>query len=245
MKTIGIASGKGGVGKTTLATNLALSLAKANYRVMLVDGDFGLANVQLALGIQTPFNIGHLIKGEKSLKEVVTTTREGLMVLPGASGVGSLANLDAEQMQDFIKGLNNPLEPLDFLIFDAAAGISDNVTLLLKECDQTLIVVKDEPSSIADAYGIIKVLKTECAYESVGIISNCVQSEKAAHSLHVRLNSACIKFLGIDYPLIGFVEDDKSILEAAKKYKPVIDAFPSSRAAANFRSLTKRIASLN
>lgn len=243
LKSIGIASGKGGVGKTTVATNLAYTLAKANYRVILVDGDFGLANVQLALGLQSKFNIGHYLRGEKAVKEIMSTTPEGLMVIPGASGVGGLANLKQDQLKGFLAGLVNPTDPIDFLIFDAAAGISDNVTTLLTECDETLIVVKEDPSSIADGYGIVKVLKTEYDYDAMGIVTNGVESENAAKSLFTRINGACIKFLGLDLPHVGFVQDDASIKEAAKKYKPVSQAFPSSKAAANFRALAKTISS--
>jgi len=242
LKTIGIASGKGGVGKTTVATNLAYALAKANYRVMLVDGDFGLANVQLALGLQAKHNIGHYLRGEKTLKEITITTSDGLMVVPGASGVGGLANLKPEELNGFIKGLINPMDPIDYLIFDAAAGISDNVILLLKECDESLIVIRDDPSSIADGYGIIKVLHTEHSYKSIGVIANNVESESAGKSLFNRINSACIKFLGIELPYVGYIEEDTAIKDAAKKYKPILEAFPSSKASVNFRALAKAVA---
>ena len=243
MRFIGIASGKGGVGKTTIATNLAYTLAKANYRVMLVDGDFGLANVQLALGLQSNFNISHYLAGEKTAKEITSITSDGLMVIPGASGIGSLANLKPDQLKGFLKGLVYPTEPVDFLIFDAAAGISDNVTTLLTECDETLIVVKEDPSSIADGYGIIKVLKTEHDYNAIGIVANGVESEIAGEALFSRINGACNKFLGMDLRYVGYIQEDGSMKDAAKKYMPVTQAFPSSKVATHFRTLAKTISS--
>jgi flagellar biosynthesis protein FlhG len=242
LKSIGIASGKGGVGKTTIATNLASTLAKANYRVMLVDGDFGLANVQLTLGLYAKYNIGHYLRGEKTIKEIMLTTGDGLMVIPGASGVGGLANLKPEELSEFVQGLVNPIDPVDYLIFDAAAGISDNVIQLLKACDESLIVVRDDPSSIADGYGIIKVLVKEHDYQSIGIIASNVDSENAAKSLVTKINNACTKFLGIELPFVGHVEEDSAVKDAAKQYKPVIEIFPTSKASVNFRGLAKAVA---
>lgn len=244
MKSIGIASGKGGVGKTTVATNLACALAKANHRVMLVDGDLGLANVQLALGIHAKFNLGHYINGEKTLEEIVVDSPSGLKVLPGTSGDGALANLSPDRLSAFIKELIAAVNPIDFLIFDAAAGISSNVIPLLKECDHSIIVVRDDPSSIADSYGIIKILKNEHGYESLVLLANGVESEQEGLSLHARVNGACNKFLDTTVAYIGHVVEDSSIKDSAKKYRPVIEAFPASKASSNFRALAKSVASL-
>ncbi|MDA8581099.1 P-loop NTPase [Litoricolaceae bacterium] len=244
MKSIGIASGKGGVGKTTVATNLACALAKANHRVMLVDGDLGLANVQLALGIHAKFNLGHYIRGEKPLSEVVITTPSGLKVVAGTSGDGALADLNPQKLSAVMTDLIGSCGPLDFLIFDAAAGVSSNVIPLLKLCDQALIVVRDDPSSIADCYGIIKILKNEHDYEATLLLANGVESENEGANLHARVNSACNKFLSTNVQYLGHVVEDSTVKESAKKYKPIVEAFPSAKASVNFRALAKTIASI-
>lgn len=241
LKIIGIASGKGGVGKTTIATNLAVALAEAGHQVMLFDGDLGLANAQLALGIQAEYNFSHVISGEKSLKEIVVRGPAGIYVVPGASGMGKMADLGESELQGIVQSFSEFEAPLDYLIVDAAAGISPSVITFLRACHQTLVVVRDEPSSIADAYGIIKVLVTEHDYESIGLIPNGVPDQRSGQLLYQRLNAVSVKFLNLDLEYTYSIESDETVLEAARKYAPVITHSPGSTAARDFRKLAKEI----
>ena len=241
LKIIGIASGKGGVGKTTISTNLAVALAEAGHQVMLFDGDLGLANAQLALGIQAEYNFSHVISGEKSLKEIVVRGPSGIYVVPGASGMGKMADLGQAELRGVVQSFSEFDEPLDYLIVDAAAGIAPSVTTFLKACHETLVVVRDEPSSIADAYGIIKVLATEHDYTNIGLIPNGVPDQRAGQLLYQRLNAVSVKFLNLDLEYTYSIESDETVLEAARKYTPVITHSPGSMAARDFRKLAKEV----
>lgn len=244
LKIIGIASGKGGVGKTTISTNLAVALAEAGHQVMLFDGDLGLANAQLALGVQADFNFSHVLSGEKTLKEIVVKGPSGIHVVPGASGVGKMADLSEAELRGVVQSFSEFDQPLDYLIVDAAAGISAAVTTFLKACHETLVVVRDEPSSIADAYGIIKVLATEHDYRNIGLIPNGVPDQRSGQLLYQRLNAVCVKFLNLDLEYTYSIESDSTVLEAAKKYTPVISHSPGSAAARDFRKLAKEVGML-
>ena len=241
LKIIGIASGKGGVGKTTISTNLAVALAEAGHQVMLFDGDLGLANAQLALGIRAEYKFSHVINGENSLKEIIVRGPSGIYVVPGASGIGKMADLGESELQGVVQSFTEFESPLDYLIVDAAAGISPSVITFLKACHETLVVVRDEPSSIADAYGIIKVLATEHDYESIGLIPNGVPDQRSGQLLYQRLNAVSIKFLNLDLEYTSAIESDEKILEAARKYTPVITHSPGSTAARDFRKLAKEV----
>ena len=241
LKIIGIASGKGGVGKTTISANLAVALADAGNRVMLFDGDLGLANAQLALGIKVDYNFSHVISGEKTLSEIVVRGPSDIYVVPGASGIGKMADLGEAELQGMIQSFSEFKEPLDYLIVDAAAGISLAVITFLKACHQTLIVVRDEPSSIADAYGIIKVLVTEQNYTQLSLIPNGVPDQRSGELLHRRLNAVCLKFLNLELGYTYSIESDEMITEAARKYLPVMKHAPGSSAARDFRKLAKEV----
>ena len=244
LKILGIASGKGGVGKTTISTNLAVALAESGRHVMLFDGDLGLANAQLSLGIQADYNFSHVISGEKTLKEIIVRGPAGLYVVPGASGVGKMADLNEAELRGVVQSFSSFDEPLDYLIVDAAAGIAPSVTTFLKACHQTLVVVRDEPSSIADAYGIIKVLATEHDYTHLGLIPNGVPDQRSGQLLFQRLNAVCLKFLNVDLEYTYSIETDEMVLEAARKYAPVMTHAPGSAAARDFRKLAKEVALL-
>lgn len=241
LKIIGIASGKGGVGKTTISTNLAVALSEAGHQVMLFDGDLGLANTQLALGIQAKYNFSHVTSGKKTLKEIVVRGPGGIYVVPGASGVGKMADLSEAELHGVIQSFSEFDMPLDFLIVDVAAGISHSVLTFLTACHEALVVVRDEPSSIADAYGIIKVLATEKNYRNIGLIPNGVPDQRAGQILYQRLNAVCLKFLNLDLEYTYSIESDEMILEAARKYKPVIKHVPGSGASRDFRKLAKEV----
>ena len=157
-QVIGIASGKGGVGKTTVSVNLAVALAAMGKRVMLFDADLSLANAQIALGCRATYNMSHFLSGEKRLDEIVVTTRQGVMLVPGASGLQDMAALNELQMARIVQEFSTLEGQIDYLIVDMAAGISPMVMTLLSACSRRFVVVQDDPSSIADAYGTIKVM---------------------------------------------------------------------------------------
>jgi flagellar biosynthesis protein FlhG len=193
MDVIGIASGKGGVGKTTTSVNLAVGLAMRGHKVMLFDADMGLSNAQLALGCTTAFNFGHVLSGEKTLAEIIVTTRQGIRLVPGASGVQKLASLSPLEASGIVQAFSSIEEDIDFLIVDSAAGISSSVLTFMQASQRRLIVLRDEPSSIADAYGTIKVLINECKLDEIYVVPNLVDSQAAGRLLYKRINDVCKK----------------------------------------------------
>lgn len=244
VRVIGIASGKGGVGKTTIAVNLATALAESGKSVMLLDGDLGLANAQLAFGCPVKYNFSHVLAGVKTLEEIVITTSAGVQLVPGASGLQELASLTSLQTGVMLQGFESLAAKLDYLIIDIAAGISDSVVTFLRACDFRFIVCKDDPSSYADAYATVKVLDKNHASDHLYLLTNEVNDEAHAFRLHSSFNTVTDRFLEFSIGMIGYVVKDEAVPLAWKKAQPVIQLFPSSPAARNFRQLAKNVNAL-
>lgn len=243
-EVIGIASGKGGVGKTTLSTNLAVALTMMNKKVMLLDGDLGLANAQIALGCKTQYNLSHVIAGEKTLKEIIVTSRQGLLLVPGASGVHEMAAISPAITAGIVQAFSELDDDIDYLILDAAAGIAPSVLAFMEACQRRFIVVKDEPSSIADAYGIIKVMTRDLELDEIYLIPNMVESQAAGAQLYRRVNEVCDRFLGKTLQYLTSIESDEMILTALKKYQSVMEFAPGSAGARDYRRLADAITHL-
>jgi flagellar biosynthesis protein FlhG len=171
-QVIGVASGKGGVGKTTVSVNLAVALQAQGERVMLLDADLGLANAQIAFGAACPNNLSHFLAGHKSLADIIVTTRSGVKLVPGASGMQEMAGISALQAASIVQAFSELEDEVDYLIVDMAAGISPSVMSFMQACPRRFIVVRDDPSSIADAYGTIKVLIQDCGADEIYLIPN-------------------------------------------------------------------------
>jgi flagellar biosynthesis protein FlhG len=243
-EVIGIASGKGGVGKTTLSTNLAVALTMMNKKVMLLDGDLGLANAQIALGCKTQYNLSHVIAGEKTLKEIIVTSRQGVLLVPGASGVHEMAAISPAITAGIVQAFSELDDDIDYLILDAAAGIAPSVLAFMEACQRRFIVVKDEPSSIADAYGIIKVMTRDLELDEIYLIPNMVESQAAGAQLYRRVNEVCDRFLGKTLQYLTSIESDEMILAALKKYQSVMEFAPGSAGARDYRRLADAITHL-
>jgi len=243
-EVIGIASGKGGVGKTTLSANLAVALAMQNKSVMLLDADLGLANAQIALGCQARYNLSHVISGEKSLKEIIVTSRQGVKLVPGASGVHHMAAISPAITAGIVQAFSELDEEIDYLIVDTAAGISPSVLSFMEACQRRFIVVRDEPSSIADAYGIIKVMTRDLDLDEIYLIPNMVDSQAAGAQLFRRINDVCDRFLGKSLQYLTSIEADELVLSALKKYQSVLEFAPGSSGARDFRRLADALGTL-
>lgn len=243
-RVIGIASGKGGVGKTSTSINLAVSLTQRGHKVVLFDADLGLANAQLALGCPTEYNFSHVLAGEKQLQDIIVTTRQGVRLVPGASGIQQLASLGAAEAAGIIQAFSSLDEDFDYLIVDSAAGISSAVVMFLQAVHYRLIVVRDEPSSIADAYGAIKVLVQDCDLDDIYVVPNMVPNQAAGHLLHQRLNEVSRRFLGRSLGYLHSICEDSHMLEALRQYKSVLEHAPGGAAARDFRQLAAAIEGL-
>ncbi|MGI9135093.1 MAG: MinD/ParA family protein, partial [Rhodoferax sp.] len=225
---IGIASGKGGVGKTTAAVNLSVALTQLGHRVMLFDADMGLANSQIALGCTCPFNLSHFMSGQKTLQDIIVRSRHGVMLVPGASGVKEMAALNSVQTSRIVQAFSALEDEIDYLVVDMAAGIAPSVLTFMASCQRRFIVVRDDPSSIADAYGTIKVLIQDHDLDEIYVIPNAVSSQVEGRNLFRRINQVCAQFLNYTTDYLGAIEFDEMTMAAHKNYEPVIEYAPRS-----------------
>jgi flagellar biosynthesis protein FlhG len=242
---IGVASGKGGVGKTTVSVNLAVMLASMGKKVMIFDADLGLANAQLALGCRTPFNFSHVLSGEKTLSEIVIEGPMGVKLVPGASGIQHMASLNQMQTASIIQAFSEIDEELDYFIVDLAAGLSDTVMTFLRACQHRFIVLKNEPSSIADAYGTIKVMIQDYQLGNIGLIPNGVSSQDEGERLYGSINSVIQNFLGSRVDYLHSITQDEMVLRAIKASQPLVSFAPSSIATRDFKALSKIVTNLD
>jgi len=238
-QVIGIASGKGGVGKTTVSVNLAVALQAMGHRVMLFDADMSLANAQIALGCRCPYNLSHFLSGEKTLQEIIVTTRQGIKLVPGASGIQEMAALGDIQAANIVRAFSALTDDIDFLIVDMAAGISPEVLAFMAACSRRFVVVRDDPSSIADAYGTIKILTKEMGLDEIYLLPNMVGSQSEGWKLYKKLNDVCVRFLGESVHYLTSIEEDEMVLRALKKYQSVMELAPGTAAARDFRRLAE------
>ena len=238
---IGIASGKGGVGKTTVSANLAIALASLGKKVMIFDADLGLANAQLALGCRAPFNFSHVMSGEKTLQEIIVEGPMGVKLVPGASGIQHMASLNQVETAGIIQSFSEIEDELDYFIVDLAAGLSDTVMTFLSACQHRFIVLKNEPSSIADAYATIKVMIQDYDLEAISLIPNSVSSQAEGERLFGSINSVIQNFLGRQVNYLHSISEDEMVLRSIKASQPLLTYAPASTATRNFVSLAKSV----
>lgn len=230
MRVIAVSSGKGGVGKTSLVVNLALALSEQNHRVIILDGDLGLANVDVAFGITPHYSIRHLLSGEKGIEEILYPVDGGIKVLPGASGVIELANLDRGQLKNVLLNLGRLEKITDILLIDTGAGLGHNVLNFICASDDVIVVMTPEPPSMTDAYGLLKSIKNQADKLNINIVVNRVKNETEAKQSYQRLEQAATKFLGISLNLLGWIYDDPLVGKSVMEQKPVGISYPQSHA---------------
>ena len=241
-RIIAVSSGKGGVGKTNIAINLALAYAQTGKKVIVMDADLGLANVNVVLGVIPRYNLYHLIRKQKTLAEILVDTSYGIQIIAGASGFSKIANLNEEERRDFISELA-ALSNADVLIIDCAAGVSNNVISFIAAADDALIVTTPEPTAITDAYGIIKIIATEIENLDLGLklIVNRVKSVVEGKRVAERVINIAGQFLNLKVDYLGFVYDDPIVHTAVVRQKPFLVLEPKSRAALCIRHLVGRL----
>lgn len=241
VRVIAVTGGKGGVGKTNVSVNLAMALAKSGQRVVLLDADLGLANVDVLLGIESNRNLADVLSGECSLLDVMVDGPQGIKIVPASSGVRNMASLGEREQAGLIQAFSEVDDQVDVLIIDTAAGISDIVTNFVRAAQEVLVVVCDEPTSITDAYALIKVLNRDHGLFRFNILANMVRSEKEAQHVHQRLLLVTDKFLDVALKFVGSIPHDEMLRKAVKARKPVFAAYPRSKASLAFRELAKEI----
>ncbi len=241
-RVIAISSGKGGVGKTNMSINLALAYAQIGKKVIVMDADLGLANVNVALGIIPKYNLYHLIRKQKKMKDILLDTNYGIQIVAGASGFSKIANLSDEERNDFITELSE-LSTADVIIIDTSAGVSNNVLSFIAAADEALIVTTPEPTAITDAYGIIKIIATEVDNMNLGLklIVNRVKSVTEGKKVAERVISIAGQFLNLKVDYLGYVYDDPSVSNAVIRQKPFMVSDPNCKAAICVKHIVSRL----
>jgi flagellar biosynthesis protein FlhG len=223
MRAIAISSGKGGVGKTFVSLQLAAWLATLGKSVLLFDGDLGLANLHVLLGLNPESDLSSVLAGEKSLKDICIRGPLGIQIIPGASGVREMAELTEAEVSRLFRDLFEQYAHLDYILIDTGAGIGSHVTSMAKIADEMVVVVRDEPASLADAYGLIKVMHTEFVKQHIKIIMNDCADPIRAKEVFLRLDGVSTRFIGLPLQLAGVVPHDESVKAAALKRQLLVE----------------------
>ncbi len=241
-RIIAVSSGKGGVGKTNIAINLAIAYGQLGKKVVVLDADLGLANVNVVLGIIPKYNLYHLIRKQKSMRDIILETSYGIKIVAGASGFAKIANLSEEERRTFISELTE-LAVADVIIVDTGAGVSNNVLSFVGAADDVLIVTTPEPTAITDAYGIIKIIATEIDNLNLGLklIVNRVKSVTEGKRVAQRVINIAGQFLNVKVDYLGCVYEDPTVQNSVIKQKPFIITDPKSKVAISVKHLVGRL----
>lgn len=241
VRVIAVTSGKGGVGKTNLSVNLGVALSQMGKRVALLDADMGLANVDILLGLSPEFNLSHVLTGEKTLAEIMLTGPAGLKVIPASSGIQQMSELSSVEQAGVIRAFSEIDQNLDILIVDTAAGISSSVVNFARACQEIIVVVCDEPTSLTDAYAYIKLLNRDYGLNKYHIVTNMVQSIQQGQQLFTKLTKVTDRYLDVTLSYEGAIPFDEYLRKSVQKQKPVVDIYPRSKSAQAFKNLALKI----
>lgn len=241
-RAIAVASGKGGVGKTVIASNLAIALARQGHRVVLVDADLGTANIDVVMSIDAPYDLSHVVRGERSIEDVAIEVEPGLRVVAGASGLASIADLSANARMALIDGLSSLEQGADLIVLDCGAGISQNVLSFALAADLILVVTTPEPTSLTDAYALVKVVARSPNPPEIGVVVNQASGEREAREVGQRLASVAHKFLGVTLRTAGHIRQDDHVRRAVRQRLPVLARYPRSPGAIGLTALARRVA---
>ena len=241
-RVIAVSSGKGGVGKTNMSINIAIAYAQLGKKVLVMDADLGLANVNVAMGIIPKYNLYHLIRQKKKMKDIIINTDFGIQIVAGASGFSKIANLSDEEREHFIEEISQ-MDAVDIIVIDTSAGVSSNVLDFIAAADDAIIVTTPEPTAITDAYGIIKIIATEIDNMNLGIklIVNRVKSVTEGKKVSERVINIASQFLNLKVDYLGYVYDDPQVSQAILKQKPFIIVDPDSKASICIKHIVSRL----
>ena len=237
VRVIAVTGGKGGVGKTSVSVNLATGLANAGRRVVLLDGDLGLANVDVLLGLSPRYTLAHVLSGERTLDEIMVTAKQGFKIVPAASGAADLAGMGGAGHLGLVQAFSSIATRLDVLIIDTAAGIAPGVLQFSQAAQHVLVVVTDEPASITDAYALIKVLSRNHGVSRFRIVANMSRAAGEGETLFNKLERVTSRFLDVILEYAGDIPDDEHMRRAIRVQRPVLDAHPASASARAFKKL--------
>ncbi len=241
VKVVAVTGGKGGVGKTNVSVNLSLALGQMGRRVVLLDADLGLANVDVLLGLRPKYNISDVLAGDCALSDVMLQAGENVRIVPASSGTQSMAALGVHEHAELIHAFADIADEIDVLVIDTAAGISESVISFLRAAQEVLMVVCDEPTSITDAYALIKLLNRDHKVTRFRVLANMVRNESEGRSMYNKLLTVTDRFLDVTLQYVGSIPYDEAVRKAVKQQVAVFQAFSSSNAALAYRQLAGRV----
>lgn len=240
IKVIAVTGGKGGVGKTNVTLNMAISMAKQGKRVMVLDADLGLANVDVMLGLRVDKNLSHVLSGEYTLDDILVEGPHGIKIAPATSGTQSMTELTPTEHAGLIRAFSELRSEIDVLVVDTAAGISDMVLSFSRASQDIMVVVCDEPTSLTDAYALIKILNREHGVFKFKIIANMVRNMREGQELFAKLSKVTNRFLDVALELVATIPYDENIRKSVRKQRAIVDAYPTSPAAVAIKGLAQK-----
>ena len=241
VRTIAVASGKGGVGKTNVVANLALALRRGGQRVAVLDADLGLANLDTLLGLHPRATLRHVLHGECGIRDVLVEGPGGVQIVPAASGFEALTQLTHAQQLLLLDEVDSLDGTFDVLLLDTGAGISPNVLFFATAAQETLVVVTPDPTSLTDAYALVKVLATRYAEQEFGIVVNMARDEHEARRTFTHLAKVAARFLHVGLRFAGWVPHDPEVAEAVRRQQAVLELAPSAPASRAFGALAAQL----
>jgi flagellar biosynthesis protein FlhG len=242
---VAVTSGKGGVGKTNVVANLSVSLSELGKRIVVVDADFGLASIDVLLGLTPRYHIGHVMFGEKTLDEVMIRGPEGIRIIPASSGLQRMSELTLAQRNRLVDCLQDLDAETDYFIIDTAAGISRNVIHFLLSAQEVIVVSAPEPTAIVDAYAVIKIVLAEDRNKPIHVLINSVEKAEEAHEVFCQINSVVKRFLNREIHYFGHIERDLHVPKAVRCQTAVTHSFPDAPASRCFRDLARRMVQMD
>ena len=241
VQVIAVTGGKGGVGKSNVSINLSVCLAGMGRRVALLDADLGLANIDVLLGLRPKHNLEDVLVGECSLNDIMLTGPGGIRIIPASSGTQRMTMLGSMEHAGLIHAFSEISQQIDVLVIDTAAGISDSVISFVRASQEVLVVVCDEPSSITDAYALIKLLNKDYGVDRFRVIANMTRSTQEGRNLYNKLTQVTDRFLDVTLQYVGNIPFDESIRKAVQRQRPVVELSPRSKAALAYKQLPEKV----
>jgi len=240
-RTVAVVSGKGGVGKTTLVANLGIALHREGCKVLVVDGDLGMANVDVLFGLIPKWTLHNLVLGERTAEEILIRTTDGIHLMPGASGVEEMANLDEIRCERLLRSIAAVEDGMDLILIDTAPGIHRATTHLARAADEIVIVTTPEPTSWADAYATLRALRKRGTSAKPWLVVNQARDAYEARATMARIRETSLRFLSVTPRFLGYVLEDPAVVTAVRRQEPFMRLYPNCPAASCVEALAQRL----
>jgi flagellar biosynthesis protein FlhG len=240
-RVFSITSGKGGVGKTAVVSNVAISLAKQGKKVLIIDADLGLANIDVIFGLTPRYNLNHFFNEEQSLEGIMVEGPAGIKILPAGSGIQRFTHLDAQQKMRFIEELDSLHHGFEIVLIDTEAGISENVTYFNVAAQDILVVTTPDPTAITDAYALMKLLSVQYHQKRFYLIVNQMKDADEGLDVYQKLTMVSNRYLDISIDYLGGIQFDKRMYESIRRQKAMVELYPGGKVSAAFESLAQSL----